>query len=89
MDDMNFSDYQTRSRATAQYPSIGHPIIYPTLGLANESGKVAGKVKKIFRDKGGVIGDAEREARLRSLPGAVDVPSARVGGPAKLAEQRP
>ena len=50
---------------------------------------MAGKVKKIFRDKGGVIGEVEREARLRSLPGAVDVLPALIGGPAKLAEQRP
>jgi NTP pyrophosphatase (non-canonical NTP hydrolase) len=64
---MNFSEYQTRSRETAQYPSIGHPIIYPTLGLANEAGEVAGKVKKIFRDKGGMIGDAERETLTAEL----------------------
>ncbi len=59
---MNFNDYQTRSRRTAKYPPIGHPVIYPTLGLANEAGEVAGKVKKIFRDKGGVIAPADREA---------------------------
>ncbi len=59
---MNFQDYQTQSRRTAKYPPIGHPVIYPTLGLANEAGEVAGKVKKIFRDKNGVIGEAEREA---------------------------
>ena len=59
---MNFTDYQTKSRKTAKYPPIGHPVIYPTLGLTNEAGEVAGKIMKIFRDKGGVIGDAEREA---------------------------
>jgi NTP pyrophosphatase (non-canonical NTP hydrolase) len=59
---MNFTEYQTKSRRTANYPSIGHPVIYPTLGLASEAGEVAGKVKKIFRDKGGVIGEAEHEA---------------------------
>ena len=59
---MDFSDYQTKSRKTAKYPPIGHPVIYPVLGLANEAGEVAGKVKKIFRDKAGVIGAAEREA---------------------------
>ena len=59
---MNFTDYQTQSRKTAKYPAIGHPVIYPTLGLTNEAGEVAGKIKKIFRDKGGVIGEAERAA---------------------------
>ncbi len=59
---MTFDDYQVRSRRTAKYPAIGHPVIYPTLGLANEAGEVAGKVKKIFRDKNGVIGEIEREA---------------------------
>ena len=64
---MNFSDYQTRSRATAQYPSIGHPVIYPVLGLANEAGEVAGKVKKIFRDKGGEISAETRSALQAEL----------------------
>jgi NTP pyrophosphatase (non-canonical NTP hydrolase) len=59
---MDFNDYQTKSRKTAKYPPIGHPVIYPTLGLTNEAGEVAGKIKKIFRDKEGVIGSSEREA---------------------------
>ena len=59
---MNFTDYQTKSRKTAKYPAIGHPLVYPILGLTNEAGEVAGKIKKIFRDKNGVIGEAEREA---------------------------
>ena len=67
---MNFSDYQTKSRKTAKYPPIGHPVIYPTLGLTNEAGEVAGKIKKIFRDKEGLIGEAEREA-LKGEPGDV------------------
>ena len=64
---MNFNDYQQKSRATAQYPAIGHPVIYPALGLVNEAGEVAGKIKKIFRDKQGVIGEAEREALKAEL----------------------
>jgi NTP pyrophosphatase (non-canonical NTP hydrolase) len=64
---MNFKDYQTKSRKTAKYPVIGHAVIYPTLGLVNEAGEVAGKVKKIFRDKGGLIGEAEREALKSEL----------------------
>jgi len=67
---MNFSDYQKRSRATAQYPSIGHPVIYPVLGLANEAGEVAGKIKKVFRDKGGEI-SAEMRSALQAELGDV------------------
>jgi NTP pyrophosphatase (non-canonical NTP hydrolase) len=59
---MNFTDYQAQSRRTAKYPSIGHPVVYPTLGLTNEAGEVAGKIKKIFRDKSGVITAADRDA---------------------------
>jgi NTP pyrophosphatase (non-canonical NTP hydrolase) len=64
---MDFNDYQTKSRKTAKYPVIGHAVIYPTLGLANEAGEVAGKIKKVFRDKGGVIGETEREALMSEL----------------------
>jgi NTP pyrophosphatase (non-canonical NTP hydrolase) len=64
---MNFTDYQSKSRATAKYPVIGLGVVYPTLGLANEAGEVAGKIKKIFRDKGGVITDADREALSSEL----------------------
>ena len=67
---MDFTDYQTKSRRTAKYPAIGHPVIYPTLGLTNEAGEVAGKIKKIFRDKAGRIGEAELE-NLKSELGDV------------------
>lgn len=64
---MNFTDYQQRSRLTAKYPIIGHGVIYPTLGLVNEAGEAAGKIKKIFRDRNGIIGEAEREALKAEL----------------------
>ncbi|KPV52781.1 nucleotide pyrophosphohydrolase [Kouleothrix aurantiaca] len=57
-----FSTYQRESRKTWGVIDVNHPIVYPTLGLVNEAGEVAGKIKKIFRDKGGAIGDADREA---------------------------
>jgi NTP pyrophosphatase (non-canonical NTP hydrolase) len=63
----DFNDYQRESRKTAGYPPIGHGVIYPTLGLTNEAGEVAGKIKKIFRDKDGTIGEAEREALKAEL----------------------
>ena len=48
---MNFSDYQTRSRVTANYPNAGDDFIYPTLGLVGEAGEFADKVKKLIRDQ--------------------------------------
>ena len=64
---MNFTEYQQKSRATAAYPVIGHPVIYPALGLTNEAGEVAGKIKKIFRDRDGVMGETEKEALKAEL----------------------
>ena len=64
---MNFTDYQTKSRGTAKYPVIGHGVIYPTLGLVNEAGEVAGKIKKVFRDKDGEINAETREALKAEL----------------------
>ena len=64
---MDFNDYQTKSRKTAGYPAIGHAVIYPTLGLVNEAGEVAGKIKKVFRDKDGNISEETREALKAEL----------------------
>jgi NTP pyrophosphatase (non-canonical NTP hydrolase) len=64
---MDFETYQTKSRKTAGYPAIGHPVIYPTLGLANEAGEVAGKIKKVFRDQDGEISAETRQALKAEL----------------------
>jgi NTP pyrophosphatase (non-canonical NTP hydrolase) len=37
------------------------------MGLVNEAGEVAGKVKKIFRDRGGEILESDREALKQEL----------------------
>ena len=64
---MNFNDYQTISRRTALYPKKGHDFTYPTLGLAGETGEVAEKVKKILRDKNGVVDSATKEELKKEL----------------------
>lgn len=62
MEIQDFQTYQRMSRQTWGPVTTNHPIIYPTLGLTNEAGEVAGKVKKIFRDHGGHISEEDRQA---------------------------
>ncbi len=64
---MTFEEYQIASRKTALYPEIGSSIVYPMLGLAGEAGELSNKVKKIFRDDGGVITDERKEQLIGEL----------------------
>jgi len=67
---MTFQEYQEKSRTTALYPNVGKNFVYPTLGLAGESGEVAEKIKKALRDEGGVVG-LEKRADLEKELGDV------------------
>jgi NTP pyrophosphatase (non-canonical NTP hydrolase) len=58
---MEFNQYQEKSRETAIYPKIGESFVYPALGLGDEAGEVLGKIKKIFRDKNGILDEETRE----------------------------
>jgi len=64
---MDFKEYQEKSRKTALYPNKDNNFIYPTLGLAGEAGEVSEKIKKVIRDKGGVIDDETRELIKKEL----------------------
>jgi NTP pyrophosphatase (non-canonical NTP hydrolase) len=64
---MTFEEYQKLSRQTAFYPDLGKNFIYPTLGLAGESGEVAEKIKKVLRDKGGVIDEETKTEIAKEL----------------------
>jgi NTP pyrophosphatase (non-canonical NTP hydrolase) len=63
----SLEEYQKLSRRTAMEVRMDHPIVYPTLGLTNEAGEFAGKVKKIFRDKQGVISEEDRQELKKEL----------------------
>ena len=64
---MDFDEYQKKSRKTALYPDAGNNFIYPTIGLAGETGEVSEKIKKVIRDKGGKIDDETREMIKKEL----------------------
>lgn len=65
---MTFDHYQRDSRKTAIYPRQDHEnLIYPALGLTSEAGEVAGKLKKVIRDKGGVIDEATKTELAKEL----------------------
>ncbi len=64
---LTFSEYQKESRKTAVYPNAGNNFIYPTLGLAGEAGEVAEKIKKVIRDKNGIIDEETKEKIAKEL----------------------
>lgn len=51
---LTFDTYQKLAHRTSKKTVIQHPVVYPALGLVNEAGEFAGKVKKIFRDGKGM-----------------------------------
>lgn len=55
---MTLNEYQWSAHSTSHNTQIdGNGWLYPALGLANESGELLGKMKKVFRDNGGVLGN--------------------------------
>lgn len=60
---MELNEYQKKALETAVY-NQKYKIIYPALGLGEESGEVIGKVKKWLRgdDGEGVISDERRDS---------------------------
>ena len=64
---MTLNEYQHAASNTALYPNRGSNLIYPTLGLCGETGEIAEKVKKLMRDRNGVMDDAWKTELVKEL----------------------
>ncbi len=66
---LTLDEYQERSQARAIYPDAGKGtnIYYPTLGICGEAGEVAEKIKKVLRDKNGVLSEEDLLGVVKEL----------------------
>lgn len=64
--DLTFNDYETAVADTAIYQDAGEGnFLYPTLGLAGETGEVCEKIKKVWRDNNLAMTDEQCEDILK------------------------
>jgi NTP pyrophosphatase (non-canonical NTP hydrolase) len=65
---MNFNDYQQQALTTALTSDDDFKdMMHWVLGLNGEAGEVAEKLKKIIRDKNGVISDSDKQELAKEL----------------------
>ena len=58
---MTLNEYQQAALATACYPK-DMSILYPMPGLSGETGEVADKIRKVYRDYQGMFSEKRRKA---------------------------
>lgn len=65
---MTFEDYQVRALSTRVLTGDDFKdLMHWVLGLTGEAGEVAEKLKKIIRDKDGVVSEEDRQELLKEL----------------------
>ena len=64
--DITFNFYQNEAVKTAVYDK-SLEVMYPALGLCGESGEVAEKVKKMFRDDAGLCTGDRKIALMKEM----------------------
>lgn len=68
---MNFNEYQKECSKTDVGTSAQDCLtpgwLYYTLGIAGETGELIEKIKKLFRDKNGIIDDNFKEAVIKEM----------------------
>lgn len=57
---IGFNDYQVATNCTAVFPEIDAAVAEETVAIAITTATLAGKVKKIYRDKGGELSDKDK-----------------------------
>ena len=63
---MTFDEYNKLAASTDKYPVSVKPWIY-ALGLTGEAGEVSDKLKKQYRDNGGVISNEAKVELVKEL----------------------
>ena len=65
---MEFNEYQQLAHHNSLETEIGgSTIAYAVMGLLEESGEVAGKIKKLYRDKQGITDPEFKEALVKEM----------------------
>lgn len=68
---MEFNEYQKRTAetdlGTSAQDHLSPGWIYYALGISGESGELMEKIKKLFRDKKGIIDDEFKDAVIKEM----------------------
>lgn len=68
---MDFNEYQKECKktdvGTAAQDCLEPGWLYYTLGIAGETGEMMEKIKKLFRDKNGIIDDEFKQAIIKEM----------------------
>lgn len=65
---IDFKTYQSKAKETSQNTIIGNnSLMYPILGLIGETGEIAEKIKKIYRDKDGLFSNEDFELLKKEI----------------------
>lgn len=64
---MDFDDYQKKSTHSIVLPELIYDLKYLGLALAGETGEVAEKIKKLFRDAGGKLDESKKTDLIKEM----------------------
>ena len=63
---LSLNEYQEGTEYTRIYPD-NVKVLYPAMGLAGEAGEVLNKLKKVYRDDGGILSEEKRLAVIDEI----------------------